>query len=67
MKPGEVSRLVARNDLGETLAALALIVIGGAIAAAILSAFTQVPCPYCNQPIAGGAKQCPKCGTQLSW
>lgn len=63
----EPLQVVARNDPWDTLATFAAIVIGGAIAAAVLSAFTQVPCPYCNRPIAKNAKQCPHCGTWLTW
>jgi len=58
---------VAKNDLADAIGAIAAIVIGGAIAATILSALTKVPCPYCNKPIPKGAKECPECHSLLWW
>ncbi len=58
---------VAEDDLGKTIGAIAAIIIGGAIAAAILAALTQAPCPYCNRRIPKGTQQCPNCGSYLNW
>jgi hypothetical protein len=58
---------VAKNNLADTIGAIAAIIIGGAIAAAILSALTRVPCPYCNKPIPKGARECPECHSILRY
>lgn len=58
---------MAKNDLGDTIAAIVALILGGAIAAAIISALTQAPCPSCGKPVSRNAPQCPNCGRYLYW
>ena len=55
------------KDVGSAIGAVALGIIGGIIAAAIINALRPIRCPGCQNTIQRGIQRCPTCGIFLQW
>ena len=58
---------MAKSDAGDAIAAIAIGILGGIAAAAILSALAGEKCPVCDSRLIRGVKECPNCHAPLRW
>ena len=55
------------KDFGTVLGGIALGIIGGMVAAAIIDALTPPKCPYCGSVVHKGDQVCGTCREPLYW
>ncbi len=56
---------MAKNDIGSVIGSIAIGVVGGLIAAEILSKLFEKRCPNCNSKVSHEQECCYNCGCRL--